>query len=356
MKKHLLLAVAALSLIVAVAACGSTEGDSSSSAENTSPSTNTRSETKSASDTSSEGAVVRVITPSPVTAGTWDPSQYAAYSALAKENGWELQVAEAIPYGEASQVLNQWGEEKVDVVFSTDNGFEEYLLAAAEQYPETAFVMMSALASTKGLPNVAAYNFDWCEFGYVQGAAAAVISKDHTIGDVGSINILPVTQTLAGQEAGAAAVEPGTKILHKNSGDFTDSQKAATIAAGLIGEGADTVVALVQGAVSPQIASRAQSEGAYYVGSFGNEEKFAPKATVTSTVINFGQGYEQAVDGWMEGNFSPEIHTTGFKAGTIEQTPLTHGFEKDQSKLDEQIKKVEAGEVQWPSGGACAKG
>src|SRR4051812_2931690 len=83
---------------------------------------------------------VRVITATKVSQGTWDPSQYHAYSAIGKKQGWDLQIGEAIPYGQADQVLDRWGSDKVDIVFSTDNGFETHMLDAAAKYPDTLWV------------------------------------------------------------------------------------------------------------------------------------------------------------------------------------------------------------------------
>src|SRR4051812_28490018 len=152
---------------VAVAACGgTTAGNDQSGAANTPSKTAAAgSQQKSGKDVK-----VRVVTVTPTTAGTWDPAQRAAYDAVFKRNGWDEQVAEAVPYGKADQLFRQWGNDGVDVVFSTDNGFEDALLAAAKRFPKTAWVMMSGLSSTKGLPNVAGYTFDWCQLGYVQGA------------------------------------------------------------------------------------------------------------------------------------------------------------------------------------------
>jgi basic membrane protein A len=332
----------------AVAACGgSTAGDEQSGAAGeSSPAAGGR-QAKSGKDVK-----VRVVTVTPTTAGTWDPAQKTAYDAVFKRNGWDVQVAEAVPYGEADQVFRQWANDGVDVVFSTDNGFQDSLMAAAKRFPKTAWVMMSGLSSTEGLPNVAAYTFDWCELGYLQGALGALSTKSGTIGAVGPIPILPAQQTVAGQKAGAEAVKPGTKVNLEYSGDFIDAQKGQSVTSALIGKGADVIVSVTQGGIAPQIAARAQAEDASYIGSYDDEEKFAPDATVGSVVVDLSAGYEEAVKTWLNGTFDPRIHTTGAAEGTIKLNVRDDLSDVD-GEMQTVLEEVKSGAVKWPAG-KCA--
>jgi basic membrane lipoprotein Med (substrate-binding protein (PBP1-ABC) superfamily) len=114
------------------------------------------------------------------------------------------------------------------------------------------------------------------------------------------------------------------------------------------------IIGAAQGGISPQIAARAQSEDAYYIGSYGDETKFAPDHVVTSVVADLRRGYEDAVDGWLNGDFSAEIHTEGVKEGTLKVTPLRLGFEDKQAEVDKAIEDLSSDSVEWPKG-ACAQ-
>jgi basic membrane lipoprotein Med (substrate-binding protein (PBP1-ABC) superfamily) len=341
------------SLAFVAAACGSSSESSSTSSGDTG--TAAAAATTTGGDAAKGDVKVRVITATSTTSSSWDAGRFAEYDKAAKDNGWDLEIAETVPYGQADQVFKQWGSQGVNVVFSTDNGFEASFLAAAKKYPDTAWVMMSALSKTDDLPNVAAYTFDWCQYGYAQGAASSLVSKSHKIGDVGPVPILPAQQTLIGQQTGAEATVPGTTVEMKMTGDFTDAQKAQAVTSGLIGNGADTIIGVAQGGVAPQIAARAQSEKALYVGSYIDEQKYAPDAVPTSVVIDLSPYYKEAVDGWSAGSFSNKVHVTGVKDGVIKVLPLRLGFEDQQPKLDAQMEKLTNGEVEWPAG-KCAAG
>ena len=288
---------------------------------------------------------VRVITCCPVTQGTWDPSHFKAYNAAAKQLGWNLQIAQTVPYGQADQVLGRWGGEGVDIVFSTDNGFQDHMLLAAKKYPKTLWVTMSDMSTTNGLKNVGAYTVDWCQLGYAQGVAAALVSKSHKIGIVGAIPILPAKKTLAGMQVGAELAVPGTKIVPQYSGDFIDAQKAQEVASALIDGGADVIIPVTQGSVSPQIAARVQDRGKWYLGSYGDETRFAPKATVTNAVVKFELGYRTVAQQRAAGTFAPGIHRGTIANGFIKLTPYRLGFAKLQAKTDALIKKAASGKV-----------
>lgn len=337
---------------LALAACGSSSTSSDTSSAVSAPSVEASSASSEAAESApAEAPEVRVITVTPTNIGTWDPVQREAYDKAAAAGGWNLEMAEAVPYGDADRILDQWGAEGVDVVFSTDNGYEQNLLAAAAKYPDTAWVMMSALSTTNDLPNVASYSFNWCEYGYLQGAIAGLVTKDQTVGAVGSIDIIPLQLALAAQQDGANAVNPGTKVITKNSGDFIDAQKAQAVAAGLVADGADVITAPVHGGVSPQIAAQAQKDGVYYIGAFADEAASAPDAVVSSVYVNFLESYTEAVDSWMNGTFSPSINILGVKEGVIDSTPLTLGFEGKQGEVDQVKQQLANNEVTFT--GAC---
>jgi basic membrane protein A and related proteins len=307
-----------------------------------------------AADTGSDQPVVRVVTVTPVTAGSWDPSHHVAYQRAAAAGNWDLQIAEALPYGEAEQVFNRWGDEKVDVVFSTDNGFEEPFLRAAERYPDTAWVMMTGLSSTNNLPNVAAFTFDWCEMGFAQGAAAALVSESGRVAQVGAIEILPAQLTVEGHQAGAEAVGRDVEFVLEYTGDFISADRAQEVTSAMIQRGADTIIAITHGGVSPQIAGRAQDEGAQYIGTFADEREFAPEAVVTSVAVDFTSGYQEAVDSWLDGTFEPVIHVRGFADGMLMVIEFQEGFEDAATRTQELVDQLAAGEVTFPEDGMCA--
>jgi basic membrane protein A len=348
------LLLALLFVMAAIAsACGS-DGDSSETADDAPAAAEDDTADDGATDGASatEGLEVRVLTNQPTDAGLWDPLHYAVYTEVADELGANLEIAEAVQYGEADQVLDRWGEEGVALVFSTDNGFEEHLLRAAENYPDTNWVMMSALSTTNELDNIAAYSVNWCDLGFAVGAAAAVASESGRIGHVGAIPILPQDQYVSGAAFGAAEVNPDATVTNRDTGDFIDVAKAQETASALLGDGNDVLITF-QGLSSREIARRAQEEGAHFVGFMADHEEFAPDAVVTSVAIDFTGGYREAIEATAAGSLDAAIQIKSFDEGFLQVLPLRLGFEGEAETIDALVTQLMDGALTYPDG-ACS--
>jgi basic membrane protein A len=331
---------------LALVACGSSGSSSSTSGSGDASS--------SGASGGAEKPTVRVAHPGKVNFGTWDPAQNKAYKGAAEQGNWDLQVAEAVPYGEAEALFDRWGREQVKVVFSIDAGYEAALLRSAATYPKTAWVMMSGLSSTKGLENVASYSLNWCQIGYAQGVIAALASKKGVIGNVGAVKILPAELILEGEKAGIAATGKSPQVKTQYSGDFLAADKSAEIASALIHQGADVIIGITNGGVASQLAARIETEGAKYIGTYSDEKTFAPKATLTSVVADFSKDYSAIVDSQMQGSFKSQQVDRGFGDNVLKLTPFANGAESIEAKAKALIDDMVSGKAKFPAGSKCA--
>jgi simple sugar transport system substrate-binding protein len=259
-------------------------------------------------------------------------------------------VAEAVSYGEAEQVLRRWGQQGVDVVFSTDSGFDPSLVKAARAFPNTRWVVMSDLASLEGLKNLAAHTANWCDVSYAAGVTAALVSKSRTVGLVTGTPIPATPKFIAGFKRGAEKARPGTKVIIKYSGDWIDPAKAAETTSAVIRDGADAIWdAHVMNEV---IAKRVEDEGRIYVGSW-DASQFAPKARVTSVILNYRQAYDTVARQIQSGQFKPQIVRAGLKEGFVKVLPLRLGHKKVQPTLNRLLAEYAAGKVKFTDK-ACA--
>jgi basic membrane lipoprotein Med (substrate-binding protein (PBP1-ABC) superfamily) len=112
--------------------------------------------------------------------------------------------------------------------------------AAAEANPDVSFVGIDQF-----LPeypeNMVGVLFNEQEGGFIAGAMAASLSESGTVGVVGGQEIPPVVKFVNGYEAGAAYVNPDTRVLSIYNESFTDPAKGASDANQFIGEGADVI-------------------------------------------------------------------------------------------------------------------
>lgn len=321
--------------LLSVAACGSsgnTTGGGSSSAASSG----------GGSSSNAPRPKVRVMTISPINVGTWDPQQYKAYAKAAKDQNWDLDIAQAVSYGQAPQVLDQWGQQGVDVVFATDSGFGDTVLKAAAKWPKTVFVVMSSLASTNNLPNVASYSAAYCEMGYMAGVLGATATKSNKVGVVSGNPVPGVLQFFNGVQQGIAATSASAKGTIQYSGDWVDPVKKAEVARSLISNGNDVLMSFD---TAPTATDQAiQSLGKKIIGIFADESSFAPQAVITSVIINW-KGYAETVKAVMDHTFQAGIHVGGFKDGMIDLTPFASGNNDLEAKASAAKQALASGQV-----------
>lgn len=316
--------IAALLLILVAAGCGGSD-DSAASSDGGGG------DSPAASDFDRQPKV-RVMTIAPVNVGTWDPQHHKTYSEVAEEQDWDMEIAEAVPYGEAEQVLTQWAEEGVDVIFAPDSGFGEAVMKVAPKYPDTVFAVMSALEPTD-LDNVVSYAPDYCEMGYMAGAIAALTTESGKVGVVSGLPVPAVEQFYNGAEQGVEATDDAVSIELSYSGDWVDAVKKAETAAGLISDGADVIFSF--DTVPTATDQRVEELGKRIIGIFADEKPFAPEAVITSVVINW-QGYAETVEAVMNGEFEPGTHILGFQDGMLDV------LDSGDADLDERIAEIQA--------------
>jgi basic membrane protein A len=302
---------------------------------------------------SATGAVakleVRVITVVPVSSGAWDRQNHNAYTTVARQSGWHLEVAPAVSNRKAPDVLDRWGREGVNLVFSTNVGFQKYMLDAAHKYPNTSWVILGHASKTDDLPNLAGYSYNTCEFGFLQGAAAALVSKSHKIGAVGSIQGSQARSIMAGVRYGAKLAVPGTRVLPRYTGSFADSKAAKEAASELIRKGADTILPVTQNFLSSRIAAQAQAAHSHYIGAYTDETTFAPKAVVTSVVLDFAKVYDEVGKESAAGHLQPGIFTWGLKEGFIKLMPFRLGFTAAGGRARALAQRLETGGIHVPN-------
>jgi len=324
-------------LMLLMAACGESDDSTAEAGTNETTSGSDDGGGESQFDRSPK---VRIMTIAPVNVGTWDPQHHKTYSEVAKDQGWDMEIAEAVPYGEAEQVLTQWGEDKVDVVFAPDSGFGEAVLKVAPKYPDTVFAVMSALAPTD-LENVTSYAPDYCEMGYMAGAIGALSTESGEVGVVSGLPVPAVEQFFNGAEQGVAATDDTVSIELAYSGDWVDAVKKAETAAGLISAGADVIFSF--DTVPTATDQRVEELGKNIIGIFADEKPFAPNAVITSVVINW-QGYAETVEAVMNGEFEGSNHILGFQDGMLDVLPS--GSADLDAQIDEIQSQLENGGVQ----------
>lgn len=153
---------------------------------------------------------------------------------------------------------------------------------AAHQYPRTSFAIID-FSYQPAIKNVQGDVFASNEASYLAGIVAAGVSKTHTIGFVGGVNVPELRQFLAGYEAGAIAEDPHVHIRVGWTGSFTDQEAGKRVALAEIAQHADVVYSAA-GASGLGSISACKQKHVWAIGVDQDQHSVAPGTVLTSVI------------------------------------------------------------------------
>ena len=133
-----------------------------------------------------------------------------------------------------------------DIIVAGSWSMMEYIMEAAEEYPEREFWFFDE--PIEGYDNIYSMSYSANEGAFLAGMAAAYISENGKVGFVGGDDSTVVNDTLVGFLEGAAYVNPDIKAVVSYTGDWDDSAKGKELALVQYNAGADVVLHLASNA------------------------------------------------------------------------------------------------------------
>ncbi len=200
-----------------------------------------------------------------------------ALQKLAEEGGHEYQFSESVKATDYSRVMRRWCEEGVELIVGDAYGTEQICRRVAERYPETAFVMGSALGPVE--PNFSTFygvNFDSA---YLAGMLAGGMSQTGKIGVVSGIAVPSTYGLLNAYKAGAKQVNPDVTLSASYIGSFFDPPKAKESALAMAEQGVDVVFAERVGVIEAAV-----ERGIFAIGNMTDQAPIAPKTVLSSSM------------------------------------------------------------------------
>lgn len=283
----------------------------------------------------------------PPKAGGWDRADWVGIEYMRNELGWEVSVAEGVPYPQAAATAAGFAEKGYDIVVFPDNGQIEAFKSVPAQYPDTWFVMTSGTdALPEGSDKVAAWVPNFYVYGNMVGAVAALASKSGIIGVSGGVPIPVLIEMYSGIIEGAKAVKPDVKVIVSWVGDWVDLPKHKEVTNLQIQQGAD-VIFTVTGLGTTGVFEAAEQGGAKCIGYAADWYDDAPKAVMTSVLIDKAQMYKDLADKFMNGTLKKEIYPCG--AEFFKVADFRGSLDADTvAKINDVVKKLQSGELKIP--------
>lgn len=255
-------------------------------------------------------------------------------------------------------------EQGCDIIFANSFGHENYVMQAAEEYPDIQFCHATGYqAATSGLSNMHNYFANIFEARYVAGVVAGMklaelygADTDAKIGYVGAYSYAEVKSGYTAYFLGVRSVCPNVTMEVKYTGSWADQALEKETAEALI---ADGCVLISQHADTTGAATACEAAGVCDVGYNVSMIEAAPNYALTSSAINWSSYVTYAVDCMLKGEEIPVDWCQGYAEDAVFLTELNENAiaEGTKEKVEETFAAIADGSLKvfdtstWTVGG-----
>ena len=342
MKKFLAMLLA-LTMVLALAACGGKKEETPAPAE-----------TPAEAPAEESAVKIGLICVHDINSG-YDAAHIEGLQTACKELGIpesQIVMKYNIPEDETCQdTAVDLAEQGCTIIFSDSYGHQMHMQAAAEEYPDVTFVACTGdLAAASGLSNYKNMFPYTYESRYVSGVVAGMKLKElmdaGTVSDpyVGYVGAYPYAEVVSGYTAfflGIQSVYPDVVMEVQYTNSWFDLTGEAEAANSLISDGCVIIGQHADSTGAPSAAQAALDAGtvAYSVGYNIDMLSVAPTAALTSSTNNWAVFYEYAFSCLLNGEPMATDWAEGYETGAVGITPLGESCAEGTA---EKVAEVEA--------------
>ena len=202
------------------------------------------------------------------------------------------------------------------IIFGVGFLFSDDVKALAKEFPNKKFACIDYTVNPGDTlpPNLVALTFKEEEGSYLVGALAALMSKTHTIGFVGGMEIPLIQKFQAGYVAGAHAVDPRCSVLVKYAGNtgaaFKDPTKGKELALAEYHAGAD-IIFHASGSTGLGVFEAARELKKLAIGVDSDQYHEAPGFILTSMVKRVDTAVYETIRAVKENRFKGGVQHLG---------------------------------------------
>ena len=197
-------------------------------------------EEPAAEEPAEEALKVAILLPGSANDQSWSQLGYEGVEAIGRDLGAETAYTENAAVADAIDALRDYAERGYNLILTHGGQYEEAVLAVADDYPDSVFVIIAG--SVGGKPNVAIANVNDQQIGYTTGWIAANLTETKKIGLVSHLEGMPVMDRINGsQRIAAHDFDPEIEYCIIYIKDGEDVAAAREAAQSLIDGGVDVV-------------------------------------------------------------------------------------------------------------------
>ena len=298
----------------------------------------------------------------PSASSTYDKNFYDAMIETKDELGIELIVKENIPESdECERTAKQLAEEGCDIVFADSFGHEDYMIAAAEAYPEVEFCHATGTraneVNTRETNPVKNYHNAFAsiyEGRYLAGIVAGQKMKEDIEANkytaeeakIGYVGAHPYAEVISGFTSfylGAKSVVPSVTMEVRYTNSWYDYTAENNTAKQLIDDGCKLIS---QHADSYGAPNACEEKGVPNVTYNGSTAQQCPDTYLVSSKIDWAPYYKHIIDCVQNGKAIETDYVGTVKGGSVKITEYgKHVSEEAKTLVTTAKDKLNSGEL-----------
>ena len=244
----------------------------------------------------------------------------------------ETTFLDSVPEANSGPAIDQLVAKGNKLIFATSFGYGDTVMQKAQQYPDVLFEHATGFQRSE---NVSNYFVQHWEPSYLLGIIAGRMTKSNRLGYVGSFPIPEVIRDVNAFTLGAQSVKPDVKVQMVFINTWFDPPKEKQAAKSLIDAGADVLFGIED---SPSVLQEAEANGVFAATWNSDMTRFGPKAFLSAVVLNWGDRYVERVKAVMDGSWKSEDYWGTLEEGTVELAPYGESVpEEVRTEVDEKL-------------------
>jgi basic membrane protein A and related proteins len=281
---------------------------------------------------------------------SFNQSAFEGLKRAESELGAEIRAITSKSNADYVPNLSTLARQKFDLVIAVGFLMGEATEKVANSFPQTNFAIIDFPQSImESKPkNVSGLLFKEAEAGYLVGYMAGLYTKDkggeQVISAVGGQEVPAVLAYIAGYQKGATDANPKVKVLYGYSQDFVDQAKCKEIALNQIAEGSQ-VVFQVAGGCGLGALDAAKEKGMQGIG-VDADQGYLGDHIMTSALKKVDEAAFTAAQEVQEGTFQAGADKVfDVKSGGVGYGETNSEGAKYTDQVDEVVAQIESGEI-----------
>lgn len=267
---------------------------------------------------------IGILVTSTISAG-WSKAGYDGVLRIAEKYNVDYSLIESPDRSDVPEHLHNMGVEGFDVVIPHSFAYADATIAIAPDFPETQFFLGGAQIAED--PNLASYDVDSLDMGFLAGVVAGLATKTNKIGHIGGMEFPQLIDGLNAFEAGAKYVNPDVIVVAAWVGNWIDATAGKELAVAMAEDGIDVIYENC-GTAGIGVIEGAQAKGIYAIGINTDKNEIAPDTVLTSIIADYPLAILTMFELWMEDEIENRFYYFGAREGAVYYAPFYNSEEK----------------------------